>query len=171
MTANEKVKSLSCVPRFVIPWTAAHQGPPSMEFSRQEYWSGLPIPSPGDLPNPGIEPRQRGTKKRNVFNPSRFILSSCSFLSIKAPHSRKGGTLCMHKDFILSLTHFRIPFSWGGEIEAMALVSRPTPQSSIVELMTAGKSTCHIQIGLHQDWKTQCFLQPDFSLDLVINSR
>ena len=37
--------------------TVAYQAPPSMEFSRQEYWSGLPFPSPGDLPNPGIEPR------------------------------------------------------------------------------------------------------------------
>ena len=41
-----KVKSLSCVRLFVTPWTAAHQTPPSMEFSRQEYWSGLPLPSP-----------------------------------------------------------------------------------------------------------------------------
>ena len=39
------------------PWTVAHQFPPSTEFSRQEYWSGLPFPSPGDLPNPGIKPR------------------------------------------------------------------------------------------------------------------
>ena len=39
------------------PWTVAHQAPLSMEFSRQEYWSGLLIPSPGDLPNPGIEPK------------------------------------------------------------------------------------------------------------------
>ena len=39
------------------PWTVAHQAPPSMGFSKQEYWSGLPFPSPGDLPNPGIEPR------------------------------------------------------------------------------------------------------------------
>ena len=38
------------------PWTVAYQAPLSMEFSRQEYWSGLPFPSPGDLPNPGIEP-------------------------------------------------------------------------------------------------------------------
>ena len=38
-------------------WTVAHQAPPSMGFSRQEYWSGLPFPSPGDLPHPGIEPR------------------------------------------------------------------------------------------------------------------
>ena len=39
------------------PWTAGPQAPPSMGFSRQEYWSGLPFPSPGDLPNPGTEPR------------------------------------------------------------------------------------------------------------------
>ena len=52
-----KVKLLSCVWLFVIPWTVAHQAPQSLEFSRQEYWSGLPFPSPGDLPNPGIKPR------------------------------------------------------------------------------------------------------------------
>ena len=52
-----EVKSLSCVRLFVTPWTVAHQAPPSMGFSRQEYWSGLPFPSPGDLPDPGIEPR------------------------------------------------------------------------------------------------------------------
>ena len=47
---------LSCVQLFVTPWTVAHQAPLSMEFSRQEYWSGLPLPSPGELPEPGIEP-------------------------------------------------------------------------------------------------------------------
>ena len=41
---------------FATPWTVAHQAPLSMGFSRQEYWSGLPYPPPGDLPNPGIEP-------------------------------------------------------------------------------------------------------------------
>ena len=41
----------------MTPGTAAHQAPQSMGFSRQEYWSGLPFPSPGDLPDPGIEPR------------------------------------------------------------------------------------------------------------------
>ena len=50
------MKSLSCVQLFVTPWTVAHQAPPSMGFSRQEYWSGLLFPSPGDVPNPGIEP-------------------------------------------------------------------------------------------------------------------
>ena len=52
-----KVKSLSHVQLFATPWTVAYQAPQSMEFSRQEYWSGLPFPSPGNLPNPGIEPR------------------------------------------------------------------------------------------------------------------
>ena len=52
-----KVKSLSRVQLFVTPWTLARQAPSSIGFSRQEYWSGLPFPSPGDLPNPGIEPR------------------------------------------------------------------------------------------------------------------
>ena len=46
------LKSLSCVRLFVTPWTTQ-----SMEFSRPEYWSGQPFPSPGDLPNPGIKPR------------------------------------------------------------------------------------------------------------------
>ena len=53
---RNKVKSLSRVRLFATPWTAAHQAPPSMGFSRQEYWSGLPFLSPGDLPNPRIKP-------------------------------------------------------------------------------------------------------------------
>ena len=51
-----KVKSLSRVRLFATPWNVAYQAPPSMGFSRQEYWSGVPFPSPVDLPNPGIEP-------------------------------------------------------------------------------------------------------------------
>ena len=50
------LSSFSCVQLLVTPWTVAHQAPPSMGFSRQEYWSGVPCPSPGDLPDPGIEP-------------------------------------------------------------------------------------------------------------------
>ena len=51
-----KVKSLSGVQLFAIPWTIAYQASLSMGFSRQECWSGLPFPSPGDLPDSGIEP-------------------------------------------------------------------------------------------------------------------
>ena len=52
-----KVKLLNRVQLFATLWTVAYQAPPSMGFSRQEYWSGLPFPFPGDLPDPGIEPR------------------------------------------------------------------------------------------------------------------
>ena len=51
------MKLLSRVRLFAIPWTVAHQASLSMGFSRQEYWSGLPFPFPGGLPDPGIEPR------------------------------------------------------------------------------------------------------------------
>ena len=71
ITAQPPYQWITCISRAVqivfacmclvmsdsaTPWTAACQAPVSMEFSRQEYWSGLPFPPPGDLPNPGIEP-------------------------------------------------------------------------------------------------------------------
>ena len=55
--AMKRKEKLSHVRLFATPWTIAYQAPPSMGFSRQEYWSGLLFPSPGDLPNPGIKPR------------------------------------------------------------------------------------------------------------------
>ena len=84
----------SC-PTLCDPWTVAYQAPPSMVFSRQEYWSGLPLPSPGDLPNPGMEPRSPALQadaltseppgkpsvhKRSKIGPVRFThiaISSC----------------------------------------------------------------------------------------------
>ena len=54
---EEEVKSHNCVQLFAIPWTVAYKAPLSMEFSRQEYWSGFKFPSPGDIPDPRIEPR------------------------------------------------------------------------------------------------------------------
>ena len=51
------MKLLSGVRLFGTPWSVAYKAPLSMEFPRQEYWSGLPLPSPGHLPHPGIEPR------------------------------------------------------------------------------------------------------------------
>ena len=52
---RESEVAQSC-PTLCDPWTVAYQAPPSMGFSRQEYWSGLPCPPPGDLPDPGIKP-------------------------------------------------------------------------------------------------------------------
>ena len=54
---KKKVKSLSSVWLFVTQWTVAYRAPPSMEFSRQEHWSGLPFLPPGDIPNSWIKPR------------------------------------------------------------------------------------------------------------------
>ena len=51
---------------FATPWTVALQAPLSMGFPRQEYWSGLPFPSPGDLPDPGIEPRSPATEPQGA---------------------------------------------------------------------------------------------------------
>ena len=53
---QSEMKSLNRIRLFATPWTVAHWAPPTMEFPRQEYWSGLSFPSPGDLPDPGIEP-------------------------------------------------------------------------------------------------------------------
>ena len=54
-TQKVKVKLLSHVQLFVTPWAVAYEVSPFMGFSRQEYWSGLPFPPPGDIPDPGIE--------------------------------------------------------------------------------------------------------------------
>ena len=66
----------SCVPLFVTPWTVAHQVPLSMGFSRQEYWSGLPFPSPGDLSDPWIE----SMSLMSLALAGRFFTTHASFL-------------------------------------------------------------------------------------------
>ena len=72
-----EVKSFSRVRLFAIPWTVAHQAPLSMGFSRREYWSGLPFPSPGDLPNPGIEPRSPALQADALTSePPLFLIHS-----------------------------------------------------------------------------------------------
>ena len=65
------LRHFSCVQLFVTPWTVAHQAPLSMGFSRQEYWSGLPFPSPGNLPDPGIKPGSPALQADSLpFEPS-----------------------------------------------------------------------------------------------------
>ena len=67
-----KVKSLSRVRLFATPWTVARQAPLSLGFSRQEYWSGLPFSSPGDLPDPGIEPRSPALQADTLTSEPRY---------------------------------------------------------------------------------------------------
>ena len=67
-TKWSEVKLLSCVWLFVTPWTVAHQDSPSMEFSRQEYWSALSFPSPGDLPDSWIKPRSPASQADTLLS-------------------------------------------------------------------------------------------------------
>ena len=64
----------------MTPWTVAHQAPLSIEVSRQEYWSGLPFPSPADLPNPGIQPRSPALQADSLPSepPGKPIDSQCN---------------------------------------------------------------------------------------------
>ena len=66
-------------------WTVAHQAPPSMEFSRQEYWSGLPFPSPGDLLDPGIEPGSPAWQAGSLpsESPGKSFLHILSYIFFK----------------------------------------------------------------------------------------
>ena len=82
-----KVKSLSRVLLFATPWTIAYQAPQSMEFSRQEYWSGLPFPSPGDLPNPGIEPRSSALQADTLPSEPPGKPINCLFKGLVSPCS------------------------------------------------------------------------------------
>ena len=91
------MKLLSRVRLSAIPWTVAHQAPPSMGFSRDEYWSGLSFPSPGDLPDPGIKPGSPALREDAL--PSELpgnqiiILSFHSSLQICACGLLQGQTL------------------------------------------------------------------------------
>ena len=76
-----KVKSLSRVGLFATPWTVAYQAPQSIEFSRQEYCSGLPFPSPGDLPDPGIKPRSPALQMLYCLSQQGSPILSISFFS------------------------------------------------------------------------------------------
>ena len=74
------MKSLSRVQLFATLWTVAYQASQSMGFSRQEYWSGLPFPSPGDLPDPGIEPRSPALRADSLLSEPRGKLFFVTYL-------------------------------------------------------------------------------------------
>ena len=69
---------------LLTPWTVPYQAPLSVEFSRQEYWSGLPFPSPGDLPDPGIEPGSPALQADSLLSdpPENFAVTTCYITSI-----------------------------------------------------------------------------------------
>ena len=101
------MKSFSHVRLFAIPWTVVYQASLSMGFPRQVYWSGLPFPSPGDLPDPGIKPRSPALQADVLTSePGRAWLSTCA-----ASCGRLGWPPSHHGH-----TRFRVTesASWGG---------------------------------------------------------
>ena len=78
------------------PWTVARQAPPSMGLSRQEYWSGLPFPSPGDLSNPGIEPRSPALQADSLPTELQGKLSRSEARAKTDPKSPSRGLLASH---------------------------------------------------------------------------
>ena len=78
------MKLLSCVRLFATPWTVAYQASQSMGFSRQDYWSGVPFPSPGDLPDPGIEPSSPALQIRSDQSLSFVRLFATPFAARQA---------------------------------------------------------------------------------------
>ena len=128
------MKSLSRVQLFATPWTVAYQAPLFMEFSRQEYWTGLPFPSPGDLPDPGIEPRSPALQANAL--PSEPQGSPNLYFSI----SLLLGTVLLCWIFLrpflsfqrhinsLSRSHSRyvgLSYNWQLQIQGQASLSQP----------------------------------------------
>ena len=83
-----QTQRLSCVQFFATPWTIAHKAPPSMRFSRQEYWSGLSFPSPGDFLDPGIEP----TSPESPSLGGRFLTPEPQACCMCQPRTNKWGS-------------------------------------------------------------------------------
>ena len=104
-----KVKSLSRVQLFATPWTVAYQVPPSVGFSRQEYWSGLPFPSPGDLPDPGAEPGSPALQVDALPSESQHIKKQRYYFANKGPSSQSSGFSSSHV-WMWELDHKE---SWG----------------------------------------------------------
>ena len=118
----------------VIPLTVARQAPLSMGLSRQEYWSGLPFPSPGDLPDPGIEP----TSLKSPAMVGRFFTTICyTYLSLtEARGRRRGGRNQIHKPYLLplweplkSLTELKKKKTCGSKLISKCLCGKPKVSS------------------------------------------
>ena len=102
----EWVKSLSRVRLFVTPWTVARQSPLSMGFSRQEYWSGLPFPSPGDLSNPRIEPGSPALQADTLCSEPPGNKVGCYFLLQGIFLTQQSNPGLLHyRQFLYSLSH------------------------------------------------------------------
>ena len=115
-----KVKSLSCVQLLVTLWTVAYQAPPSMGFYRQEYWSGLPFPSPGDLPDPGTEPGSPALQADTLKPLSHQASPKSLLMKVKEESEKAGLKLTIQKTKIMASGPIT---SWQTDRETMETVT------------------------------------------------
>ena len=109
------MKSLSCVRLFATPWAVAYKAPLSMEFSRQEYCSGLPFLAPGDLPNPGIESKSPTLQADSLLSeppgkPENTGVGSLSFLQRIIPTQELNRSLLHYKWILYQVSYQGSPF-------------------------------------------------------------
>ena len=105
--------SHSVVSDWATPWTVAHQAPLSMGFSRQEYWSGLPYPSPGGMPDPGIKPRSPALEADALISEPPGKLNckgNQSWKFIGRTDAEAQGPILWH--WYKVLTHWKRPWCW-----------------------------------------------------------
>ena len=122
---------LTCVLLVLNPWTGARQAPLSMGFPRQEYWSGLPFPSPGNLPNPGIKPGSPALQADPLPSeppgkPSWFINDSYSELPFQSPDFQLLEDKSQFLSIIIFFTFFLCPtqvfMHWSFSINSLNLL-------------------------------------------------
>ena len=107
-----------CLALFVAPWTVAHQAPLSMEISRQEYWSGLSFPLPGDLPNPGTEftsPELAGEFFTTELSRKPIVIMAYINAKLISYMKRVASPGLMLDTGCLGLVHWDDPEGWYGE--------------------------------------------------------
>ena len=97
-------QSLSCVQLFLTPWTVAHKAPLPMKFPRQEYWSRVPFPIPGNLPDPGIQP----ASPVSLALAGRFFTTSATWEALGCRRLRSNsGNISCSRHTVGSQTHSR----------------------------------------------------------------
>ena len=113
------MKLLSRVRLFATEWSVAYQAPQSMGFSRQEYWSGLPFPSPGDLPDPGMEPRSPLLKADSLLTelPGNrgYLLQTWKLICLFNSSGSKDHLWtrkCLFSNFLSHMTLHKLLSSW-----------------------------------------------------------
>ena len=144
-----KVKSLSCIQLFVTPWTVAHQTSLSMGFSRKEYWSGLPFPSPGDLPDSEIKPRSPSLwtdtlPSESPGKPQKMVSRFFKKLRIELPYDPATPLLGIYPDKMYHLKRYMHP-----NVHSCTIYNSQSIEASKVHQQMNGQRTCSIYLQLN----------------------